>query len=225
MWRAKSTNPKIFFCYRREDSQGQAGRLYDAFRNRCGAKLLFRDVDTIHPGDNFPRLIEDTILSCKFFIVIIGRGWLHSTNQFGRRLEDPGDFVRREITTALKNNKTIIPVLVQGATMPEEQDLPNDLKQFAQIQGLELRDTSWDDDLEKLFSVLSICVRPAGTKWRLFRKLLAITIISTSVLFFFFRADIIQRLLSTDTTPPVEELFFPSFLLVIGLFILNYKTK
>lgn len=227
----------IFICYRRDDSSGYAGRIYDALRNRLGPQRLFRDVDAIGPGDNFPRVISETIAASAFFIVIIGRNWLHSTNGGTRRLENPHDFVRKEISAALSLKIDVIPVLVQGAMMPDAEDLPDELMPLANIQALEISDSRWEYDINRLIQILCHDLadtdrssgpdnnRPDKRTGNLARKLIAITIIFTSFIYFFFRADVIRRLLFTGGNTPVQELFFPTFLLIIGLFIFNYKIK
>src|SRR5689334_19891143 len=112
--RARRSRSRIFISYRRDDSSGHAGRLYDALRNRLGDDRVFRDIDTIRPGDDFTKVIQDSIASCQALIAIIGKHWLDTSAGAGRRLDDPKDFVRREIAAGLTQNVRVIPVLVQG---------------------------------------------------------------------------------------------------------------
>ncbi len=107
---------KIFIKYRREDSRGDAGRLFDRLKARFSGQV-FMDVSTIESGVDFGEAIERAVGSCVACVVVIGKHWL--IDETGRRrLDKPEDFVRLEIATALKRNIRVIPVLVSGATMP-----------------------------------------------------------------------------------------------------------
>ena len=118
---------RIFICYRREDSSGHAGRLYDRLGARFGDDV-FMDIDAIGPGVDFARLIDETIDTVEAVIVVIGQEWLSSADADGsRRLDDPEDLVRQEISVALARDVLVIPVLVQGAVLPKPEDLPPEL--------------------------------------------------------------------------------------------------
>ena len=92
----------IFISYRRDDSGPYAGRLRDALTHHFGAEQVFRDIDSVDPGERFPRLIEQEVGSCDALLALIGPKWLAITDAAGRRrLDDPDDFVRLEIATAL----------------------------------------------------------------------------------------------------------------------------
>ena len=122
---------KIFLSYRRDDSAGYAGRLYDRLRNRFGRQQVFMDVNAIEVGEDFAHVIEEKIGSCDVLVVLIGKQWLSSTDNEGRRrLENQEDFVRLEIAAALDRNILVIPTLVGGASMPSVQKLPPVLKHW-----------------------------------------------------------------------------------------------
>ncbi|MBN3757374.1 toll/interleukin-1 receptor domain-containing protein [Paraburkholderia sp. Tr-20389] len=145
----------IFISYRREDSEGQAGRLFESLREVFGEHTVFMDVATIEPGADFRRAIETNIDKCAVLLSLIGRTWLTITDREGkRRLDNPGDFVRIETASALKRGVTVIPVLVQGATMPQEADLPADIKDLAYRNSVELTHARWDSDLQLLINAL-----------------------------------------------------------------------
>src|SRR5262249_25598405 len=109
----------IFINYRRHDSTGTAGRLHDRLAQSFGRNNLFMDVDHIPPGVDFVNHLDAQVARCDVFLVVIGPSWLEVSNENGeRRLDDPGDFVAREITTALARDIRVIPVLVDGARMP-----------------------------------------------------------------------------------------------------------
>src|SRR5271170_5713720 len=120
------TAGKIFISYRREDSDGYAISLKDRL-DRSFPKQVFKDIDAIEPGADFVEAIEKALRSCEVAIVIIGKRWLTVVDKLGRRrLDDPGDFLRHEVATVLKRGVRVIPVLVDGAEMPQE-DLPRGL--------------------------------------------------------------------------------------------------
>src|SRR5512145_1595281 len=105
-----------FISYRRDDAAGYAGRLHEALEDRLGKNEVFRDVDTLEPGRDFIDAIEHRLRECRVFLALIGREWLDSRDSAGRRrLDQPHDFVRLEITTALaRTDVLVIPVLIEG---------------------------------------------------------------------------------------------------------------
>ena len=146
---------RIFLSYRREDSGGWAGRLYDRLSQRFGDEHVFMDIDAIEPGLDFVEVIQQAVLSCDVLITLIGRQWLTVADATGKpRLTNPEDFVRLEIATALERNIRIIPVLVQDAPMPRSADLPDDLKRLSRRNALEISDTRFHSDVDRLITVL-----------------------------------------------------------------------
>jgi Tfp pilus assembly protein PilF len=144
----------IFINYRREDSAGHTGRLFD----RLGARLpgrVFMDIDNLEPGVDFVEVIEKAVGSCQVLIVVMGHEWLGVKDAAGRRrLEDPADFVRLELATALQRNIRVIPVLVQGAPMPRAEELPADLAKLARRNAIELSDGRWAYDVDRLIHTI-----------------------------------------------------------------------
>ncbi len=158
----------IFISYRRGDDAGEAGRLFDRLKERFGARV-FMDVEGgIQPGEPFGEVIARRLLGCKAVIVVIGPRWSGATDGRGkRRLDDPEDWVRIEIATALRNGLDVFPVLVDGASMPTADELPDDLAPLAARQALELRNTSWDFDVGNLIrSLVAIVPGSRLRKWR-----------------------------------------------------------
>jgi hypothetical protein len=145
---------KIFVSYRRDDCAGHAGRLYDRLCDRFGANRIFMDVDSIEPGEDFVEVIDKTVGSCNILLAVIGREWLSSSLDGKRRLDDSADFVRLEIATALRREIRVIPVLVQGAAMPEAKDLPDDLKRLARRNALDVDDLHWHAGIERLIGTI-----------------------------------------------------------------------
>ena len=112
------------------------------------------DIDTIEPGEDFVTVIENAVGSCEILIAIIGRNWLSVTGGNTGRLDNPNDFVRLEIATALRRDIRVIPVLVQRASMPKPEDLPDDLAKFTRRNAVELSDLRWQSDVDQLISVM-----------------------------------------------------------------------
>ena len=139
----------IFVSYRRDESAYAATWLYDRLVSRYGSSRVFRDFDTISPGADFYKEIANALKSCTALLAVIGRGWVTAAAKDGRRrLDDPDDWVRLEIETALSRGIRIIPVLVDGARMPCETDLPTTMAELAHRQAVELRpETSNISDL------------------------------------------------------------------------------
>ena len=146
----------IFISYRREDAEGQAGRLFDDLARHFGEDSVFMDVAGIEPGRDFRRVIDEHVASCGVLLAMIGKTWIDATDESGRRrLEDPMDFVRLETASALKRDIPVVPVLVHGARMPRAEQLPEDLAELAYRNGVELTHARWDSDVQVLIKALS----------------------------------------------------------------------
>jgi hypothetical protein len=147
--------PGVFISYRREDSAGYSGRIYDHFRDRFGEKNVFIDVDTIQPGEDFVQVIEEKVGACDALVAVIGKQWVSVLDEVGkRRLDDPHDFVRLEITAALARNVRVIPVLVGGAHMPRLEELPEALAGLLRRNAIELSDTGFQQLLPRLIQAV-----------------------------------------------------------------------
>ena len=147
--------PGIFISYRREDSPGHAGRIFDRLRSRFGSDVVFMDVAAIEAGVDFVDVLHKAVGSCDALLAVIGPQWLSATQGGNRRLDDPRDFVRIEIAGALERNVRVLPVLVEGARVPPVESLPADLQALTRRQAIELRDARWDDDIERLVEGLA----------------------------------------------------------------------
>ncbi|HSN88832.1 MAG TPA: toll/interleukin-1 receptor domain-containing protein [Thermoanaerobaculia bacterium] len=152
--RPPERSANIFINYRREDSAGHTGRLFDRLSNRFPGRV-FMDIDTIEPGVDFAEVITQAVGSCEILIVVIGREWLKVTDADGRRrLDKPGDFVRMEVAAALERNIRVVPVLVEDAPMPRPEDLPEDLAKLARRNAIELSDARWAFDVDRLIQTV-----------------------------------------------------------------------
>jgi hypothetical protein len=146
---------QIVINYRREDTAGHAGRLYDSLAQHFGSKHVFMDIDAIDPGADFTEVIAGAIDRSQAFISLIGKRWLAATDSSGRRrLDNPDDFVRIEIESALQRDIRVIPVLVQDVEMPSSDDLPASMRPLARRNALEIRDSSWRYDVDRLIATL-----------------------------------------------------------------------
>ena len=147
----------VFISYRREDSGGFAGRIYDRLTNKLGRESVFFDVDNIAPGLDFFEVLSERVGRCDALVAVIGTDWISSVDEGNRRrLDDPDDFVRIEIEAALQRGVRVIPVLVDGATMPRREDLPDSLKKLARRQGIEISHSRFDSDVERLTRALAL---------------------------------------------------------------------
>jgi hypothetical protein len=145
----------IFISYRRDDSSGHVGRLYDALSAHFGRKRLFFDIDHIAPGQDFVRVLEDSLNRSSVMIVVMGKRWGGTGRVGARRIDDPGDFVRLEVASGLKRPELkMIPALISGAKMLGPAALPDDLKELSRRNAIELSDTRWREDVERLIASL-----------------------------------------------------------------------
>ncbi|HEY6254075.1 MAG TPA: PASTA domain-containing protein [Candidatus Angelobacter sp.] len=145
----------IFISYRRNDSEGEAGRLYDDLIRQFSEASVFMDVAAIEVGRDFRKAIDQSVATCGVLLALIGKNWIEARNEDGqRRLDDPADFVRLELAAALKRDIPVIPVLVQGARMPRAEQLPDSLKELAYRNGVELTHPRWASDLQLLIKAL-----------------------------------------------------------------------
>lgn len=113
------------------------------------------DVAAIEPGRDFRKAIDQSVASCSVLLAVIGRDWLEAKDEAGqRRLDDPNDFVRVELASALRRDIPVVPVLVRSAKMPRADQLPDDLKELAYRNAVELTYTRWKTDVQALVEAL-----------------------------------------------------------------------
>jgi hypothetical protein len=144
---------KIFISYRRDDSSGVAGRLYDRLAAHFGSENLFMDIDVIPLGANFVDFLSQQVAQTEAMLVLIGPRWIGSKDGAGRqRLANPDDFVRVEIEAALQRNIPVIPVLIDGAQMPRPDELPREMAGLSFRQATEVRHTHFGVDITTLIS-------------------------------------------------------------------------
>jgi hypothetical protein len=154
----------IFISYRREDGGPYAGRLYDALVSHLDRDTVFFDIDSIGPGEDFRDVLHRTLSSCKVVLAIIGTRWSTVQDKAGRtRITNDLDYVRMEISYALKNGLKVIPVLVGGAAIPEEADLPPDLHALRYRNAWDLSDRRFHQDVQILVDVIRKALGTPGS--------------------------------------------------------------
>jgi hypothetical protein len=148
-------NGKIFISYRRGDSSGESGRLNENLEQIFGDENVYFDIEAIEGGINFRKDIIRALNSCKVLIAVIGPSWLDIADEYGkRRLENPDDFILLEISTALERGIMVIPLLINGATQPKRDELPNDIKDLAELNSVEISNKRWKYDFNELVKIL-----------------------------------------------------------------------
>jgi hypothetical protein len=146
---------KIFINYRRGDDPGNTGRLFDRLQVEFEPQQLFLDVDNIPPGRDFVRELNERVAECDIVLSVIGKTWLDAQDAAGaRRLDNPDDFVRIELLSALNQNKQVIPVLVGETQMPRPEDLPEPLRPLARRNAVRLTHERFRADMAGLVKAL-----------------------------------------------------------------------
>jgi TIR domain len=150
-----SMSGNIFINYRRGDEPGFTQALVGRLEQVFPAERLFIDVDHIPPGEDFVRVLEAQVAQCDVLLAVIGKGWLDAADGGGhRRLDDPNDFVRIEIESALKLGKRVIPVLVNDAHMPRADQMPEAIRPLATRNAVRLTHERFRSDVQGLIAAL-----------------------------------------------------------------------
>ena len=156
----------IFISYRRDDSRHAAGRLVDRLGQKFTREQLFMDVDAIEPGLDFLKVINQKVSACDVMLAVIGPNWLNAADENGkRRLDNPRDFVRMEVEAALARDIRVIPVLVDGAQMPREEQLPAPLRPIVLRNAVRLAHERFGAEADALAKSLASVVTPQRRGW------------------------------------------------------------
>ena len=155
---------KVFISYRRKDSHYIADRIYDGLVPEFGRDNVFKDVDAIPLGRDFRRILQEAVTRCDVLLAVIGPRWLGETDAVGRRrVDDPEDWVRIEIETALERAIPVIPLLVDGASFPRGEDLPPSLQGLVYRHGTSVRpDPDFHHDMGRVIKALRE-IEPGGS--------------------------------------------------------------
>ena len=141
----------VFISYRRDDSGGQTGHLFDDLKKRFGDNEIFRDLEGLDPGVEYPDALNQALTDCEVVLVMIGARWSTIAESRGRRIDQTDDVVRMEVAKALgRKDVCVIPVLVGGARLPDEKELPEDLRPLLRRNAFDLSDSRWDYDVKHL---------------------------------------------------------------------------
>lgn len=153
--RVPASSQAIFLCYRREDTEDAAGRLFDRLVDAYGSARVFMDIDSVPLGIDFVDHVAEQISRCSAVIVMIGKQWLTiKDKRRRRRLDSEDDLVRAEVRAALQRKIPVIPVVVQNASMPSAEDLPDDIRLLARRNGILLRPEQWKEGVDRLMREL-----------------------------------------------------------------------
>jgi hypothetical protein len=149
---------RVFISYRRDDSADTSARLYDQLESRFRRQNVFKDIDNIPVGVDFRTYLDHALQLTDVVLVVIGPRWLvNGINQGEQRLFAANDFVRIEVEAALRMRKVVIPVLVDGATMPAEDALPPSIGALAYINASRLRsDPDFSHDCDALMASIAL---------------------------------------------------------------------
>jgi formylglycine-generating enzyme required for sulfatase activity len=162
--------PRIFISYRRIDSATITGRIYDHLADVFGNDRVFKDVNTIQPGKDFRQVLDRFIEDTRVVLVVIGQNWVNAVGEDGRRrLDEQEDVVVEEIASALRRpNCEVIPLLVNGASMPATKDLPDRIKGLSYKHALTIRDDpDFRRDVNGLIDYLRQLDKPPQRVWLL----------------------------------------------------------
>ena len=154
---------EIFISYRRKDTGSSAGRLYDALAESLGKRKVFKDIDNIGPGVDFRKVIGRELLNSKVVLLLIGDRYTSITDENDNpRIKRDDDFVREEVAVALtfRDNKLVVPILVDGAPIPKKEDLPEDLHDLAYLNAMTLSYDRWNEDVKNLTKEIKNYLNP-----------------------------------------------------------------
>ena len=155
----------VFLSYRREDAGPYARLLQRELIERFPDARVFMDLDSIEGGVDFGEVIEEAVASCAVLVALIGRQWATLTDEEGaRRLDNPDDFVRFEVKTAVERGVRVVPVLIDGARPLRRQELPAELQKLARLNALELSYRRFQDDAEHLFGLIQQVLAAAAER-------------------------------------------------------------
>jgi SIR2-like protein/TIR domain-containing protein len=149
---------RAFVSYRRSDSPSAARQIADALKQRLGGEQVFFDTQDLHAGFDWHAAIAARVGQAEVVVAVIGPRWLSLADERGRRTvlaPEEEDVLRLEIETALRGAGRVIPVLVDGATMPSREALPRPFKPMARLQAVPLRHDSWEGDLSILIDLVT----------------------------------------------------------------------
>ncbi|MEU4399434.1 toll/interleukin-1 receptor domain-containing protein [Micromonospora orduensis] len=145
----------VFINYRTGDGQDMAVLLNERLRDVFGKERVFLDSTGLPAGHHFPPELKHRLRDSHVLLVLIGRQWLDLQDSEGnRRIDNRKDYVRYEIRKSIKRKKVVLPVLLDGASLPNAEDLPPDIARLSEFQFRHLRSREADNDLAEIVAVL-----------------------------------------------------------------------
>jgi hypothetical protein len=189
---------RVFISYRRNDSQHQADRLYEALTRVLPKADVFIDIDNIPAGVDFAKHISTYISKSDIMLVLIGPAWLAPAAATGTpRILEPGDYVRLEIASALRANLMVVPVLLDGAAMPAAEALPDDLRALTGRNAVSIARPTFERDVEALVQRLGL--RRPGARLAPWLGAAAVALIALGLVWF-----------GANQTPPSSSVDAPA---------------
>ena len=153
----------IFLSYRREDAGPYARLLQRELKDRFPDARVFMDLDSIEAGVDFEEVIRDAVGSSAVLVALIGHQWATLADEQGRRrLDEPDDFVRFELRTALESRVRVIPVLLDGAKALRREQLPAELQALVRLNAFELTYPRYEYDANRLLDLIRRVLAGAG---------------------------------------------------------------
>src|SRR5215471_7871911 len=155
---------KVFISYRRDDSSGYAHAIHARLVQQFSQNQVFMDVDTLEPGVDFVRAIEKAVGECDVLVALIGKRWLGVEPGDTSRLDNTKDYVRLEVSSGLARDIRVIPVLVDGMTMPKEDSLPTPVRPITRRNAIEISNTRFNYDVDQLVTAVGKILDAAEAK-------------------------------------------------------------
>jgi hypothetical protein len=156
------TKRKVFISYRRDDAAGFAHAIYDRLVENLHKEQVFMDVVGIEPGADFVDKLKSTVNQCSVLLALIGKRWLGENGEGKPRVHDPNDWIRAEVSTAIERGVRVIPVMLDGTSMPPAESLPEDLRPLTRMNAVDVRGSRLDADV---WDLTGATITALGGKW------------------------------------------------------------
>ena len=156
------TKRNVFISYRRDDAAGFAHAIHDRLVENLPKEQVFIDVVGIEPGADFVKKLKSTVNQCSVLLALIGKRWLGEDREGKPRVHDPNDWIRAELSTAIERGVRIIPVMLDGASMPAAESLPEDLRPLVRMNAVDVRGSRLDADV---WDLTGSTIQALGGKW------------------------------------------------------------
>jgi hypothetical protein len=156
------TKRKVFISYRRDDAAGFSNAIHDRLVEHLPKDQVFMDVLGIEPGADFVKKLESTVDNCDVLLALIGKRWAGEDGTGRGRIHDPQDWVRVEIAAAIRRGVRVIPVLLDGASMPKAESLPEDLRPLVRMNATDVRSSRLNADV---WDLTGSTIGALGGKW------------------------------------------------------------